>query len=215
MPLSFDKTIQENFWFAAHIHILHEIETFSFLNNSLAIVNDKVYSISRTFELESTKIDLINSLKFFNMTRTCGPRTFTSVIKYNFALLELFLDKCIGGLFITYLQTKFGQGNAFTGVCLSMAGGGVGFPACITGHMTSMGEGRWLPSIHYRSHDKWGGGSASGAVCLQGRGSVSRGRAVCLQWGRWSASRGVLPTGEGESTSRGFGQTPLCFETLI
>ena len=56
--------------FAAHIHILHEIEIFSFLNNSLAIVNDKVYSISRTFELESTKIDLINSLKFFNMTRT-------------------------------------------------------------------------------------------------------------------------------------------------
>ena len=83
-----------------------------------------------------------------------------------------------------------------------MAGGGVGFPACITGHMTSMGVGRWLPSMHYRLHDKWGGGSASGASCLQREG-------VCIQ-GSADRGGGLYPGGErsaysgvGWSASRG------------
>ena len=58
-----------------------------------------------------------------------------------------------------------GQGDVFTGVCLSTSG---------------VGEG-WLPSMHHRSHD-WEGlpprwdlppeGSASKGVCIQG---------VCIQ----------------------------------
>ena len=38
-------------------------------------------------------------------------------------------------LIITARWRTLGQGNVFTGVCLS-TGGRVGFPACITGHMT-------------------------------------------------------------------------------
>ena len=52
-------------------------------------------------------------------------------------------------------KRSLGQGNVFTGVCLS-TGEGVGFPACITGHMTG------------------GGRSASGGegVCIQGEGGL-------------------------------------------
>ena len=49
------------------------------------------------------------------------------------------------------LQTKLREGNAFTTVCLFTGGGGVGFPACVTGKMTSRG----------------GGGLHPGWVCLQ------------------------------------------------
>ena len=37
---------------------------------------------------------------------------------------------------ITARKLSLGQGTVFTGVCLSARGGGIGFPACITGHMT-------------------------------------------------------------------------------
>ena len=55
---------------------------------------------------------------------------------------------------VTARKRSSGQGNLFTGVCLSTEG--VGFPACITGHMTSIwgGGGGWLPSMHHRSYDQ-------------------------------------------------------------
>ena len=99
----------------------------------------------------------------------------------------------------TVRKRSWGQGNIFTGVCLS-TGRGVGFPACITCHMT--------------------GGSASRGVCLQGRGFASRGdmhpggsasgvrsafRGGSAYRGRGSASRGDLHP--GGSPSRGVGET--------
>ena len=42
-------------------------------------------------------------------------------------------------IIITARKRSLGQGNVFTGVCLST--GGVGFPPCITGHMTSIQGG--------------------------------------------------------------------------
>ena len=50
-------------------------------------------------------------------------------------------------------QTKFGQGNIFTGVSLS--GGGGGLPACSTGHMTG-------------GSASWGLHPGGGGVCIQG-----------------------------------------------
>ena len=78
--------------------------------------------------------------------------------------------------------------------------GGVGFPACITGHMTSIQRG-WLPSMQLSSHDQhpegvyihgkspysWvcigGGCLLTGEVCtwgvyLQGGGSAYTGRSA-------------------------------------
>ena len=47
------------------------------------------------------------------------------------------LDPPLGIIIITARKRSLGQGDVFTGVCLSTAGeGGVGFPLCITGHMT-------------------------------------------------------------------------------
>ena len=65
----------------------------------------------------------------------------------------------IFAIFITHRQS-LGQGNIFTGVCLST--GVVGFPACITGHMTGGSASRR---------------SASSGVCIQVEGSVFGGSA--------------------------------------
>ena len=51
-------------------------------------------------------------------------------------------------------QMKFGQGNVFTTVCYSVHRVGDSFPACITGHMTSI-QRRWLLSMHHRPHDQY------------------------------------------------------------
>ena len=88
---------------------------------------------------------------------------------------------------ITAHKRSLGQGNVFTGVCLSTGGRGVGFPVCT--QVTWPG----------------GGGSAYGGdgVCIQGSG-------ICIQ-GRSHPGGGGLPTG-GPSASRGIGQTPLPLE---
>ena len=39
-------------------------------------------------------------------------------------------------LIVTARKRSLGQGNVFTQVCVSFCSQGVGFPACITGHMT-------------------------------------------------------------------------------
>ena len=89
-----------------------------------------------------------------------------------------------------------GQGNVFTGVCLS-TGAGVGFAACVTGHTTSIrwggGGGSWLPSMHHRSHDQHLG-------CVHPEGL----RLGCLPTGELGG--GLHP---GGSTYSGVGQTPL------
>ena len=82
-------------------------------------------------------------------------------------LVRMLLER----LLVTTCKRSLGQGHVFTGVCLS-TGGGVGFPACIIGHMTRGSASR-------------GRGSAS-----RGRGSVSRGRGSASR-GRGSASRGL------------------------
>ena len=84
------------------------------------------------------------------------------------------------------MQTKFGA-RFFTPVCHSVHRGRVGFPACITGHMTRIG----------------GEGSASRASLPPGGFPLRQG----------SASRGVYIWQEGDlppggSASRVVGQTP-------
>ena len=76
------------------------------------------------------------------------------------------------------------QGNVFTPAYHSVhRGKGVGFPACITGHMTSI----WGKGV--TGHMTRGGGSASREmVCLRGDGGLHP-RAVCIQWGGRSASK--------------------------
>ena len=78
-------------------------------------------------------------------------------------------------LIFIILKRSLGQGNVFTAVCLST--GGIGFPACITFHMTSIGGGSgggsWLPSKHHRSHGQGGlypdgDGSASWGMSAYG-----------------------------------------------
>ena len=61
---------------------------------------------------------------------------------------------------ITARKRSLGQGNVYTGVCLSTEAG-VGFPACITGHMTSesaSGGGEYPGGFASRGslHPKWG-----------------------------------------------------------
>ena len=70
------------------------------------------------------------------------------------------------------------EGNVFRSVSqyiLSMGGGGVGFPACITGHMTGVG-------------------SASRGVFIQVGGSASRG--FCVQWGLYPGGVGRPPNND-------------------
>ena len=96
---------------------------------------------------------------------------------------------------ITARKRSLKQGNVFTGVCLS-TGAGVGFPACITGHTTSI---------------RWGGGAVGFPACITGHMTSIWG---CLHPG--GLHLGCMPTGElGGSASRevylqgGVGQTPL------
>ena len=86
-------------------------------------------------------------------------------------------------LLITARKRSLGQGNIFTGVCL-FKGGGIGFPACITGHMTGGSA-----SI---------GGFTSRGVCVQREGVFCIQR-VCLR------GEGVPPWGEGDSVYGGRG----------
>ena len=92
---------------------------------------------------------------------------------------------------ITARKRGLGQGNVFTGVCLS-TGAGVGFAACVTGHTTSIrwggGGGSWLPSMHHRSHDQHLGcvhpeGLRLGCLPTGELGGGSASRGVYLQWG--------------------------------
>ena len=69
-------------------------------------------------------------------------------------------------------------------------GGNVGFPACITGHMTRLRGGGGSASRGVSIQEGLlPGGSASGGVCIQEGGSASRrgglppGGGVCLQAG--------------------------------
>ena len=76
-------------------------------------------------------------------------------------------------------QTKSGQGNVCTSVCHSVHRGGGSFPACITGHMTSIHRG-WLLSMHHRPHDQY-----------PGRGGLHPRRG--LPMGKWWADTPLLP----------------------
>ena len=110
-------------------------------------------------------------------------------------------------VFLFIPQTKLREGDVITPVCHGGGrGGGVGFPACITGHMTwcrgSVSRGR-------RVCKKVGVPASGGGVCSWGgQGSAFRGRGLHL---------GVYMQGEGGSASvgrrsasrRGLGQTPL------
>ena len=91
--------------------------------------------------------------------------------------------------FFTAHKRSFGQGNVFIPMCHSVrsGGGGGGFQACITGHMTKVVcIQRGLPQGGSASRGKSAsrgcasregvppGGCASSGVCIQG---------VCLQRG--------------------------------
>ena len=121
---------------------------------------------------------------------------------------------------VTARRRSLGQGNIFTGVCLSTGVGGqylAGFPASITGHMT---EGStWECGGSASRVDVPPGGSASrgwglhlegvcilGGVCIWG---------LCLQ-GEWGLHPGVggHPGGGRGSASRGVGQTPMGYYGL-
>ena len=107
---------------------------------------------------------------------------------------------------VTASKRSLRQGNVFTRTCHSVRGGG--FPACITGHMTSIQEVGlpiWWVCLQGGLHPGPGGqgslrpgGTAWGGVYLQG-GSASRrpkgsaSRRDCIERG--------LPT--GGSASRG------------
>ena len=96
-----------------------------------------------------------------------------------------------------------GQCNVVTPVCHSVHRG-VGFPASITGHKTSIG-GRGLHPGREGVCIKRGRGSVS----MEGGRSASRGRWVCIQGGRGSASgRGQGGLHPGGSALVG-GQTPI------
>ena len=72
-------------------------------------------------------------------------------------------------LLITARKRSLGQGNIFTGVCL-FKGGGVSFPACITGHMT-------------------GGVCLHRGICIQG--------GLCPEGGGFLHPEGLSPGGQG------------------
>ena len=88
-------------------------------------------------------------------------------------------------MLFTVRKRSLGQDNVSTSVCHSVNWReGVGFPACITGHMTN---GR-------------GSASEGGSTFREGGGSASRGRGVCI-WGRGWAD----PPRDGWDTTR-YGQ---------
>ena len=109
---------------------------------------------------------------------------------------------------VTARRRSLGQGNIFTGVCLSTGVGGLaGFPASITGHMTegstwecggsasrvdvppggsvSRGWGLHLEGVCIL------GGSASGDSASRGSGVCIQGGGVCIQGG-WADPHGIL-----------------------
>ena len=70
---------------------------------------------------------------------------------------------------VTASKRSLRQGNVFTRTCHSVRGAGGGFPACITGHMTSIQEvglPTWWVCLR-------------GGVCIQGQGA----KGVCVQGG--------------------------------
>ena len=75
---------------------------------------------------------------------------------------------------------------------------GIGFPACIIGHMTSI-RGGWLPSMHHRSHDQ--------------RGSASRGRGSALGPGGLPLIALIVSSG-AEILIGKFPSPPPCAVTL-
>ena len=82
-------------------------------------------------------------------------------------------------------KRSLGQGNIFTNVCHSfcswMGGGGgsrLGFPTCITSHMTRGSASRG-GSASRRGGLHPGGGSASWGVCIQRRSASRRGVCIC------------------------------------
>ena len=135
---------------------------------------------------------ILESLHFLSnlCTWTSFGRLLPSHLKPKFRnevpLISIIFDTLGDGelWLVTARKRRLGQGNVFTPVCHSVHRGGVGFPACITGHMTRgfcIGGGR--------------------EVCIQGV-CLHLGRGVCIgepgggciQWGwadcrLWSASR--------------------------
>ena len=103
---------------------------------------------------------------------------------------------------VTWPASK-GEGGfpaCITGHMTSIQGGGGGFPACITGHMTSIQGGGWLPNMHHRSHDQ----HPRGRVASQHASQVT-----------WPASKGgggfpACITGHMTSIQGGGGGFPAC-----
>ena len=97
---------------------------------------------------------------------------------------------------ITVRKRSLGLDNIFASVYHSV-------------HWGKGGEG-WLPSMHHRSHD-WGvciwGDCLWGTVCIQGRGSASRGWRSASRGGGLHPEEGVGIQGRG-SASRGGGLHP-------
>ena len=95
----------------------------------------------------------------------------------------------INWVIFTSRERGLGKVIFFTLVCYSFRGEGlgVGFPACITGHMTGVCIQR--EGLHL------------GRLCV-GDGSASRGKGVCIQ------GKNGLHTWEGRSAYREVGQTP-------
>ena len=130
-----------------------------------------------------------------NVSNFClAPRS-TCQIEYNLCMCSG-VRRSFLACMLTCFQRSLGQGNIFTSVCHSVHRG-VGFPACITGHMTRR-------SLHL-------GRSASreiciqGGVCIQGR-DLHPGRGLHTRG--WSTSRRGEVCIQGGVCIRGVGQTP-------
>ena len=97
----------------------------------------------------------------------------------------------------TARKRSLGQGNVFTPVCLSV----------------HIGEGSWLPSIHWEGEGglyPGGGGSSfrgKGDLHSGGGQSASMGRGVCIQGGvRGSVSGGIGQTPQDTRDIMGYGE---------
>ena len=71
-------------------------------------------------------------------------------------------------IFITAHKKSLGKSNFFRCLSVHKEGGGVGFPACITGYMTII----WGLTSHHASHVTWHRGIHPGGlhrwVCIRG-----------------------------------------------
>ena len=115
--------------------------------------------------------------------------------------LQQLCNDAIDTVLITACKQSWGQGNVFTHVFHSVQrGGGVGFPACITGNMTSIrgAEGFGFPACITGYMIGGGLHPGGGVSASRGRGSASRsaswGREVTIHWGGGSASRVAVLT---------------------